>query len=213
MEHLHLEVLTPQGLSLWQRLGKAKPILNEFYLAGGTALALQLGHRISIDFDFFTQSEIKPNLQIEFGQLTNSQTQILSANSSTVEFIADKVKIMFWQFHYPLLENLLKLDQLKLATPKSIGLFKLIALEGRSTWKDIIDLYFIHLQVCNLSLILDEYKAILPNDFASFYRNLKNLFNESDLAKSVKPNMLIDVGYDQALSIVRSEILNYFKII
>jgi len=213
MAHLHLEVLTPQGLSLWQRLHKAEDILQGFYLAGGTALALQLGHRISIDFDFFTHSDLKPNLQIEFGKLTNSQVQTLSSNSSTVEFLADQVKIMFWQFHYPLLESLLEIETLQMATPKSIGLFKLIALEGRSAWKDIVDLYFIHTQVCDLSLILDEYKAVLPNDFDSFYRNLKNLFNESDMAKSVKPNMLIEIDYQHVLLTVRSVILNYFKII
>lgn len=213
MAHLHLEVLTQEGLSLWNRLDQAQPLLNSFYLAGGTALALQIGHRKSIDFDFFTTQPVLANSHNRFSELTNSEIIPLNLSKSSQEFLADRVKIMLWEYHYPLLEDLIRVETLKLATPKSIGLFKLIALEGRTTWKDIIDLYFIHKDICPLSTILDEYRLVLPKEFESFYRNLKNLFNTEDLAKSPSPDMLIPVNLEEAWQTVKEEIVNYFRII
>lgn len=213
MVNLHLEVLTPEGLSLWNRLDKAMPILEKCYLAGGTALALQLGHRKSIDFDFFTIQNIAPNSHLTFGKRTNSKVIPLNLSSSSLEFLSDNVKVMIWEYHFPLLEKLINYNGLNLASAKSIGLFKLIALEARTTWKDIVDLYFIHTHICPLSEILSEYCKCLPKEFESFYSNIKNLFNHEDLLKSPTPDMLHTIDFETTLQTVKQEIINYFKII
>ena len=55
---MHKEVLTKEGIALFSKLSA----LSEYYLDGGTGLALQIGHRISVDFDFFSNKEIPKNL-------------------------------------------------------------------------------------------------------------------------------------------------------
>ena len=119
--------------------------LKEYYLAGGTALALQTGIRNSYDFDFFVQDNFDENLLVdELNKLGN--LQVNTCREGTVHAILDNVKLTFLYFPNKLLEPKIETQEIKglyLASIKDIAIMKLIAISQRGTKKDFFDLYYI----------------------------------------------------------------------
>ena len=129
---------------------------NNFYLAGGTALALQLGHRDSVDFDFFTEEDI--NTKILFDKIKEvfkgRNVKKVQEEKNTLTVVVDNnVKISFFTYKYPLLDKLIIEDNFRLASVRDIACMKLSAIVSRSTMKDYVDLYFI-LQTMTLANLL-----------------------------------------------------------
>jgi len=127
-----------------------KDFKNDFYLAGGTALALQLGHRDSIDFDFFSEKSFSTK------ELTQKVEQLFQGHKitknqeekDTLSFVIDDVvKISFLSYPYKLIKPLLDEDNFKMASVEDIGAMKLSAITSRSVLKDYVDLYFILHQI------------------------------------------------------------------
>ena len=138
---------------------------KDFYLAGGTALALQLGHRDSVDFDFFSKNDI--DTEKLFRELENIFTdykiQKIQEEKNTLTIIAgENVKISFFTYEYPLLKPLIEEQYLNLASVEDIASMKLSAIVSRSTEKDYIDLYFI-LKDCYLDSLLELAREKFPS--------------------------------------------------
>jgi hypothetical protein len=122
-----------------------KEFKEDFYLAGGTALALQLGHRDSIDFDFFSeQSFSTEDLTKKVEQIFRShKVAKIQEEKDTLTFVIDEaIKISFFAFPYQLVKPLLDEDNFKMASLEDIGDMKLSAITSRSVLKDYVDLYF-----------------------------------------------------------------------
>ncbi len=142
MNELHWNTITPVIRSVWQGFSSSA-ISPEFYLAGGTALALQLGHRLSVDLDFFsqTQSDI-PALMEPLRHALKGFSPILSDSSwGNLVFLANNVRVGFYGYGYDLVKPLLKIENFSLASVEDIGLMKLDALLSRASRKDFHDLY------------------------------------------------------------------------
>lgn len=140
---LHYEILDATRQAL---LPQVATIGSEFYLAGGTALALQIGHRDSVDFDFFINDDIDThtlwqNIETVFAGQTLLKTQDEKNTLSCT--IAGEVRLSFFGYRYPLLTPLIIIDDFNLASIAEIGTMKLSAITSRSTFKDYIDLYYI----------------------------------------------------------------------
>ncbi len=123
-----------------------KNFKKDFYLAGGTALALQIGHRDSVDFDFFSQKDINTIKLFQQIKKVFSEHKILKVqeeiNTLTV-LIDDKVKLSFFTYKYKLIKKIVVEKYLRLASLEDIACMKLNAIISRATLKDYIDLYFI----------------------------------------------------------------------
>lgn len=138
---------------------------DNFYLAGGTALALQLGHRDSIDFDFFTQEsfstgELFEKLNTIFSGHKIEKTQ---GGKDTLSVLIDgNVKMSFFTYPYALVRSLINTEYFKIASVEDIGLMKLSAITSRSVMKDYVDLYFIF-QKMALSELMDATKEKFPS--------------------------------------------------
>ncbi len=118
---------------------------KDFYLAGGTALALILGYRESVDFDFFSEQSFDTvklyiRLQDIFKQKTIKKIQ---EEEGTLTILVDDIKISFFSYPYKILEPFIETDHMKLASLVDIGCMKLSAIASRSTIRDYVDLYFI----------------------------------------------------------------------
>lgn len=142
MSNLHWNTITPVMRSVWQGFS-SNNISTEFYLAGGTALALQLGHRLSVDLDFFSQTQSNiPALMEPLRHALKDFSPVLSDSSwGNLVFLADNVRVGFYGYGYDLVKPLLKTDGLVLASVEDIGLMKLDALLSRASRKDFHDLY------------------------------------------------------------------------
>ncbi len=137
---------------------------NEFYLAGGTGLALQIGHRDSVDFDFFSNNSFDPNKLIKrlssiFGHTLFTVTQIEKNTLSIL--LNSEIKISFMTYDYPLLNSLIMTEFLNIASIPDIACMKLSTIMQRSALKDYIDLYEV-MKMYSLEQLLSFSKKKYP---------------------------------------------------
>lgn len=114
-----------------------------FILAGGTALALQLGHRVSVDLDFFSGTMFKT--EDLFRELCGKRfdIQLQEESKGTLNVIVDGAKLSFLYYPYKFVENMVKWHGIVLASPVDIAGMKVISIIQRGAKRDFVDLYFI----------------------------------------------------------------------
>ena len=154
MIDLYLDILDSERKEILPILSEFK---GDFYLAGGTGLALQIGHRDSIDFDFFCKQsfsteELTRQLRNIF---SNHAVSVIQEEKDTLSvLIEDRIKLSFFSYPYDLVKPLLDSEFFRLASLEDIGCMKLSAITSRSLLKDYVDLYFI-LKAIPLKHLLD----------------------------------------------------------
>ena len=137
---MHKEILNQNQINLLILLKEYK---REYYMVGGTAIALHLGHRMSIDFDMFKLNTINKNKILEKIKVHNFEFKITRNVTEQLNLIINEVKFTFFQYPYKIeakinFENLIKIPDLI-----TLAAMKAYALGRRSKWKDYVDLYFI----------------------------------------------------------------------
>jgi len=143
MSDLYWNTISPDMRVVMNGFGKSE-LGSHFYLAGGTALALQIGHRTSVDLDFFS-----PDLDIPTAResiqdsLHEFSPELADSSWGNLVFVARNVRVGFYGYGYPLIESLSKADNVALASVTDIGLMKLDTLLSRASRKDFHDLYAI----------------------------------------------------------------------
>jgi len=180
--------------------------LQNFYLVGGTALALQLGHRVSIDIDLFSQKEFPANL---VNTLDGKNYDTLSIHNNSIEIIISSTKVMLFYFAFPLYKKTQLIENIRISHPIDIGLMKLLALQGRSTKKDIIDLYFIDKKVIKLEALLDLFEKHFPKSSFNSYDSLKTLIDVRSFSDEPMPRMFEDIEWENALDLVSGKVTKH----
>ncbi len=123
---------------------RQQPFVRDFYLAGGTALALQIGHRISTDLDWFSAEQrlLAPQRETICLSLERSgQFEVASEQDGMLFTHLFGTDVSFIYQHHPLLEPTVEYEGISLASPADIGLTKLAAVNSRGTRRDFVDLY------------------------------------------------------------------------
>lgn len=121
---------------------KKSSLAPNFYLAGGTALAIQLGHRESIDLDFFCREEFSNSkLKEELSKI--GDYFLTSEEEGTLHGTLDDVKLSFLKYNYAQLYPLVEFEGIKLADLRDIAAMKIDAISSRGSKKDFLDLYFL----------------------------------------------------------------------
>jgi hypothetical protein len=153
---IHWDILDRKRKSI---LPLFKPFAEEgFYLAGGTGLALQIGHRDSIDFDFFKKDDYDTAFLINKLEsvFIDHELSITQQDKNTVSCSVDNnIRLSFFSYNYALLKPLTGTDYFQLASIEDIACMKLSAIMSRAAEKDYVDLYFI-LQQISLDNLLDS---------------------------------------------------------
>ena len=130
---------------LLERLGETA-VLRDFYLAGGTGLALLRDHRRSVDLDFFSRTNHldaagRRALLAALGRLP--RWRLIDAKEGTVHGQVGSVRVSFFWYPEPLVKPLIRRGRIRIASLEDIGLMKLGAIIGRGSRKDFVDLYVI----------------------------------------------------------------------
>ena len=202
---LKYEIMPAEQIRLYDKL-KKEEWLKDFYLAGGTALALQIGHRRSIDFDFFTQETFR-NENLEKYLSKTGQFQKLSEEKDTLYGILDDVRISFIKYDYPLIEEWIAEESLQIASLKDIACMKLSAIASRGTKKDFIDIYFL-LQIYSLETLFKLYEEKYAiSDYQ--YMLLKSLVYFEDAENDPMPLMLTDIKWSDIKENLRNHVKNF----
>lgn len=136
---MHLAALTADGKKIFPRLSA----FPKFYLGGGTALALQIGHRVSEDFDFFSDKPIARN-QLNLIEKTFKGITVRPTvnNRDELTVFAGKVKVTFLHYPFPVVRGLVSYRKLRLLSIPEIAATKAYTIGRRGTLKDYVDIFF-----------------------------------------------------------------------
>lgn len=179
--------------------------IKKAYLAGGTALSLQIGHRISIDLDFFTRQEFDE--EELSGKLASVPKFIQEGTAKwTVWGKINQTKFSMFYYKYPLLEKTVLFEGIQLASLADIAAMKIHAIEGRGTRRDFVDVYFLS-KTYSLEEMLNFYQkkyAVLEDHLYSILRSL-DYFEDAE-QEMLMPKMLNKVSWEEVKDYFRNEI-------
>ena len=189
---LHLETIEPKTLELLRRL-QSLSIFEHSRLVGGTALALQLGHRKSIDLDMFGTIEASPD-EIQEACKEAGELEISKTSKSINIYWVDGIKVDCVNYPYEWLDDCRIIDGVRLASVNDIAAMKISAIINRGTKKDFIDLHFL-LKEMSLNQILDLYDQKYPD--GSRFIAIKSLTYFEDAESDPIPYMFSDITWEE----------------
>ncbi len=188
--------LLPDTLAAIQLAGKI-PVINEAYLAGGTALALHLGHRISVDLDFFTSHDFnEQELESELQKETDFILERIAWRTILGRIGETKFSLFFYQ--HPLIKSFSKYESIRIASQEDIAAMKIEAVMGRGSRRDFVDLYFLS-KGFSLEEILEFYNQKYGLLEKNYYHILRSIgyFEDAEYRDDQMPRMIIDVDWNQ----------------
>jgi len=204
---LSFQTIHPDTLELLRKLMQL-PLLGEMRLVGGTALALQYGHRRSVDLDFFG------NTTEDIDELTealhDSVECVVRGNCSKriKTYMLNGVKVDIVNYDYPWIGDFVDEEGLRLASPQDIAAMKVNAVMGRGTKKDFIDVYFLlrHFSFAELiKLYLKKYAD------GSEYRALLSMTYFGDADPQPMPYMYENVDWEAVKERIRQEVEKHVR--
>ena len=171
--------------------------IEDFYLAGGTALALQIGHRISTDLDWFstTRTLLAPEREaVRIALQTSGSFEVISEQDGMLFARLFGADVSFMYQHHPLLEPTVSYQGVPLASPTDVGLMKLAAVNSRGTRRDFIDLYCLR-EIVALDHLF-EWVAVKYADRPNFLAvAVRALAYFEDAEQQPMPRMLMPVDW------------------
>ncbi|OGK15986.1 hypothetical protein A2690_00845 [Candidatus Roizmanbacteria bacterium RIFCSPHIGHO2_01_FULL_39_12b] len=183
-------------------LGKSD-VLYDAYLAGGSSLALQLGHRLSLDFDFFNEKEFNPQKKEEsLKKLGQYEVQVQT--DDTMVGVFNTVKFSLFPYNYPLIAPTKVFSEVRLASCEDIAAMKLVAITDRGTKKDYIDLFFLA-----KTFSFEKMFEFYDKKYHLFAQNkltvLKSMQYFVDADGSDMPEMLIKTSWEDVKQFMQEE--------
>lgn len=183
-----------------------EPTFSDLRLVGGTALALKIGHRRSIDIDLFGRLEVDT---YTLYQKLNSlgKTTLLNQTENIHVYLVNGIKVDLVNYPYPWLNDAITIDGIRLADTKDIAAMKLAAITGRGTKKDFIDFYYL-LKEYSLSEMVTFYE----NKYAdgSVFLVIKSLTYFDDADREQKPIMLHPISWEKIKKTITSAVQQFF---
>ena len=141
MSKLFLEILDKDRRDIFSKLVKFS---SDGVLAGGTAIALQIGHRLSYDFDIFTNKPIAPNLWTKVKQIFGRNCVKTMGTKTQLNFYSPtSIRMTFYFAEFPPLFPTVKTNSIDLFDLRDLATNKAYTIGQRGKWRDYVDLYFL----------------------------------------------------------------------
>lgn len=179
---LYTETIDSITLAILKKL-MSEPFLSDFVLVGGTALALQIGHRKSVDLDLFTTEVFEPEIILD-SILLNYPIQPIQRTSLSLIATIEGIKVDFIHFRYPFIRPIQTAEGIRMLSIEDIAPMKLDAISGRGSKKDFFDFYFL-LRFFSLEKMLELYLEKYPHQ--TTFHVLKSLVYFIDAEKDPEP--------------------------
>jgi predicted nucleotidyltransferase component of viral defense system len=186
-------------------LGKNESV-KDFYLAGGTALNLQVGHRLSVDLDFFGDIPLNTDKIIQ-ALSRNMQVEAAEIAPGTLHILVNGIQVSFFEYQYKVLETN-RLLGINLASLKDIALMKIMAIQQRGLRKDFIDLYAICQTGLDLPELFNLMKEKYPQNKFDRIVLLKALCYFEDAVEEV-PLLTKSMDWETVKSFFRAEVRKF----
>ncbi|HUS59961.1 MAG TPA: nucleotidyl transferase AbiEii/AbiGii toxin family protein [Nevskiaceae bacterium] len=193
MKKLYLEILNKNQTKIFPELAFFKK--ERFYLAGGTALALQLGHRTSVDFDFYTKYHFNaPSLYKKIEAVFGKEAEKTAQEKDTLFCTINKIDFSFFWYEYPLIQPLKLIKKVPVASLEDITAMKLIAISHRPVKRDYIDIFYL-LRVFNLEKMFSFVKKKYPNFNQYFSLRALTYFDDVKDKEDKRPIKILDKNF------------------
>ena len=181
---MHTEILNKNQVELLPVISLFK---RSFYLVGGTAIALHLGHRRSIDFDLFTFSSLNKTRIKAVLRETNYEQIPVFEDIDQLHLVINKVKMTFFNFPYKVEHKVKFENTITFPSLLDLAAMKAFALGRRSKWKDYVDLYFIIKDHFTINEISQKADNIFPNQFSEkLFRQQLAFHKDIDFTEQVE---------------------------
>lgn len=206
-QKLHLDVLplkTKRAFLACKKLSIFSK--NKWYLAGGTAMALQVGHRQSVDLDFFTPQASFNELEVERELLNTGKWQTTYRESGTIYGLYDEAKmsLIAYPFFKPSKDRI-KYDNISLILPRDIAVMKIVAISQRGRKRDFYDLFW---YIKNREPLLDvvlRATTQYPGQDKNITHIIKSLVYFDDAEGDPMPKILFRASWKEVKSFFRKQ--------
>ena len=195
---MHPEILTAAQLAVLDGL---KPVLagRDFYLAGGTALALRHGHRRSVDFDFFRPTSFDVQELALVLETVFPEFERLPTGEQTLYLRLAQVPASFFRYPYPLLEGVEPTAWgFGLASDVDIAAMKIEAVTGRGSRKDFVDLRVLCRAGLTIEAVLELFERKYGTRRSDRYHRLRAMSYFDDAEREPMPDMLVPFDWEEA---------------
>lgn len=204
---LYRTTILPATLDLLKEI-MAIPALSDFYLAGGTSLALQIGHGLSVDLEFFGQrpfiaQELLDELH-DLGPIT-----IMHQSKSILVLNIREIKVDFVNYRYAMIYDPIQIEGIRLVSVQDIAAMKLAAIAGRGKKRDFYDLFFL-LQKYSLPELMRFYFQKYEEGSEFLVTRSLTYFEDADLDEDV---VLVSkqIGWNGVKEIITAEVKKYYR--
>jgi hypothetical protein len=212
MEKLHLEIFDENRRDIFQKFSAFREI---GYLSGGTALALQLGHRVSYDFDIFCTKEISSTFPAKVAKEVNIKETVVNNGDEFTFFTEQDIKVSFIFYPFDLKKYLLDFPDasLQILSPFGVALAKAYALNRRNAWRDYVDLYVIMKKgIANIGDIVRESKAVFEELFSEKLFLAQLVYTEDISEAEIKETQLAEIFLlEEIKTFFEKEVKMYLK--
>lgn len=181
---------------------------GNWYLAGGTALALQVGHRQSVDLDFFTTDKTFPPAEVIANLSDNVwQAEIVKEGTIYGKIHNAKVSFIAYPFFLPAKPKL-QYGFVEVLDKDDIAVMKIVALSQRGRKRDFLDLYWYAKNVAPLLSVIEKLPKQYPNIAHNFHHIIKALTYFDDAEKDPMPPLLFEAHWDDVKKFFQEETKN-----
>jgi hypothetical protein len=202
--NLHTEALPSEQQDVLRRLGRVAGNLG-YYLGGGTAVAIHLGHRRSVDLDWFTERRMDDPMTLAT-QIRDEGVglEVRSVDRGTLHATVGTVRLSFFELRYALLKPLINWPSFDclLASIDDLAAMKLLAVEQRGAKKDFLDVYAIGMHGLSLADMLELYRKKFS--VADVSRVTYSLCYFDDAESNAMPAMLADIAWEEAKKTIQT---------
>ncbi|OGZ34004.1 MAG: hypothetical protein A2Y98_00895 [Candidatus Portnoybacteria bacterium RBG_19FT_COMBO_36_7] len=199
---MHPESISEQTRTVLAKISGVS-IAKNFYLAGGTALALQFGHRESIDLDWFSSQKFS-NLEIEKVISGLGQLEIAGESDGTIHGSLDNIRVSFFYYDYKQLFPFVRFENINIADERDIAAMKISAISQRASKKDFIDLYFL-LEKYSLRELINLFEQKFSGIKYNKIHILKSLAYFEDAESDPMPKMIKPMDWISVKEKIRTE--------
>ena len=196
----------PATLGLLKKI-MTMPVLQSFNLVGGTALSLQIGHRISVDLDLFSNQDFDNATIIRALEAVGNLT-VLVDNPPFLQMRLDDVKVDMLKYPYPFVEQYNEIEGVRLVSVETIATMKLLAIARRGAKKDFFDIYFL-LERYTLAELLAQFEKTLP--YIDTFHIVKSMTYFGDAEEELNPKMLIKVSWQTVKKTIEKKVEIYLR--
>lgn len=180
---MHEEILNAEQCGLLELMSQFR---REYYLVGGTAIALHIGHRRSIDFDMFKMSAINHKRNLDRIATAGFDCQVTRRVTEQMNLIVNGVKLTFFQYPFPVMPEDRFKNVFRLPSLLSLAAMKAYALGRRSKWKDYVDLYFLLTKHFSLEEVSRKAEELFGELFSEkLFRAQLSYFDDVDYLERV----------------------------